>query len=292
MNDIRVLLVESEPGDAGFIREALIELEEMTHGGTWVHCRVDHVETADDAVLLLEAEPPDVVLFNPLLDDSRGLATFTALRDAAPEIPLIAVLDAAEEGLGRRMLRHGAQDFVIKSEVDCRPLARTLLNAMERHRYDRAAQRSSLADDETGFYNMEGFRTAAARDVALAHGCDKTLVLLLAEIDSLVEMDAAYGRDAVHQLVLEAANVLRAATGPTALLGRHGIGCFALLAWSDSADTIIGAIQNQIQSGFHAFAFVFGCACADPSEYTSIEQLLKTAESALYENRQAYPSYP
>ena len=33
MNDIRVLLVESETGDAGFIREALIEMEEMTHGG-------------------------------------------------------------------------------------------------------------------------------------------------------------------------------------------------------------------------------------------------------------------
>lgn len=290
MNDIRVLLVEGEPGDAGFIREALIEMEEMTHGGAWVHCRVDHVECAGEAVILLEAEPPDVVLFNPHLADSRGLATFSTFRDSAPRIPLIALLDSGEESLGRRMLRQGAQDYVIKSEVDCRPLARTLLNAIERQRFGSAAIGALLTDEETGFYNMEGFRTAAGRDLGLARECGKPLVVLLAEIDSLVEMDAAYGREAVHQLVVEAANVVRTAVGANALLARHGVGSFAALAWADGAGRLIAAIQNQVQVGFHAFAFVFGQAFADPAETVPVDQLLETAEAGLYENRQAYPS--
>ncbi|MBS1875718.1 MAG: diguanylate cyclase [Acidobacteria bacterium] len=292
MNELRVLLVESEPGDASFIREALIEVEEMTHGGAWIHCRVDHVERADEAVMVLEAGPPDVVLFNPMLPDSRGLATFTTLHDAAAEIALIALLDAGDEGLGRRMLRQGAQDYLIKNEIDCRPLARMLLNAIERQRYGRTLARSTLTDEETGFYNAEGFRTAAARDIALARQCGHPLALLLAEIDSLVEMDAAYGREAVHQLVAEAANVVRAAAGATALLARHGTGRFAVLAWADDPGSVIGAIQNQVQAGFHTFAFLFGQAFADPAESHSVESLLKTAEAALYENRQAYPSFP
>ena len=161
MNELRVLLVESEPGDASFLREALIEVEEMTHGGAWIHCRVDHVERADEAVMVLEAGPPDVVLFNPMLPDSRGLATFTTLRDAAAEIPLIALLDAGDEGLGRRMLRQGAQDYLIKNEIDCRPLARMLLNAIERRaivealeytRGDRAVAAHLLGIGRTTLY--------------------------------------------------------------------------------------------------------------------------------------------
>ncbi len=53
---------------------------------------------------------------------------------------------------------------------------------------------------------------------------------------------------------------------------------------------LIAAIQNQVQVGFHAFAFVFGQAFADPAETVPVDQLLETAEAGLYENRQAYPS--
>ncbi len=292
MNDIRVLLVESEPGDAGFIRDALVEIEEMTHGGSWVHCRVDHVERADEAVMMLEAEPPDVILFDPLLADSRGIATFSVLRDAAPDVPLIALLDSREEGLGRRIIRDGGQDFLIKSEIDCRPLARTLLNAIERQRYRRAVQSNSLADGETGFCNDEGFRSMASRDLELARECGRSLSLLIAEIDSLVEMDAVYGREAVHQMVVEAANVIRAAAGTTVLTGRQGVGRFVLLAWSDRVQDLMSAIQNQVQAGLHAFAFVFGHAFAEAADRLTIEELMETAESVLLENRQAYPSFP
>jgi diguanylate cyclase len=291
MNDIRVLLVESEPGDAAFIRDALVEMEEMTHGGTWVHCHVDHVERADEALLVLESGHPDAVLFNPLLNDSRGLATYSTFRDAAPDVPLIALLDSCEEGLGRRMLRHGAQDYLIKDEIDCRPLARTLLKAIERHRFERAASRSSLTDEETGFFNVEGFHSLGARDLEIARGCGRDAVLMLAELDSLVEMDEAYGREAVHQLVVEAANVVREASESTVLIGRLSVGRFGLLAWAESDQGLISAIQAQVQAGFHSFAFLFGSAHAEATGTAVMDELLKTAESALYENRQAYASF-
>ena len=132
----------------------------------------------------------------------------------------------------------------------------------------------------------------ASRDLQLAHECGRPLVLLLAELDSLVEMDAVYGREAVHQLIVEAANVIRAAAGPPVLTGRQGVGRFTLLAWSDSVQHLISAIQNQVQAGLHAFAFVFGHAFADTADRFTIEELVETAESVLLENRQAYPSFP
>ena len=166
MNDIRVLLVEAELNEAQFIQEALAEMEERTHGGAWVHCRVSHLERAEDAVVVLEREPPDVVLFNPSLPDARGLETFSTFRDAAFGVPLIALLEAGDEGLGRRMLREGAQDFILKSEIDCQPLARAILNGIERQRFQRATQRIAAVDLETGFYNPDGFRAICNYDYA------------------------------------------------------------------------------------------------------------------------------
>jgi PleD family two-component response regulator len=288
MNDIRVLLVDGELSDARFVEDALAEMEERTHGGAWIHCRVSHLERAGDAAILLEAERPDVVLFNPTLPDSRGLETYSTLRDAAPGVPLIALLEAGEEGLGRRMLRQGAQDFILKSEIDCQPLARAMLNAIERQRFYRATQLASAVDLETGFYHPGSFQNLANRDIQLARGCGRPLELVAAEIDSLLDVDAAYGREAAHDLIVEAANVIRGAAGETALIARTGLGCFAIATWQMSAERLIAAVQNQVQAGQHAFAFTFGSATMDEDADGTIDGLLRTAQAALDENKQAY----
>ncbi len=289
MNKLRVLLVESELNDARFIQEALAEIEETTHGGTWLHCDVTHLERADDAIVVIEAEPPDLVLFNPNLEDSCGLATFSALRDAGPNLPLIAMLDAGEEGLGRRMLRQGAQDFLLKIEIDCRPLARALLNAVERQRFCRGTQSASTIDLETGFYTRDGFRELANRDLRLATGCNRSLTLVLAELDNLWDVDAACGREATHDLVVEAANVIRDGAGDTAVLGRAALGRFGIADCQRTPEQTILSLQHRVQAGHHAFAFVFGYSRAIGGSPT-IDDLIDEAETVLYENKQAFPN--
>ncbi len=175
-------------------------------------------------------------------------------------MPLIALLDAGEEGLGRRMLRMGAQDFVLKGELDCQPLARAILNAIERQRFQRGTQLASATDVETGLYNNEGFRAIAARDVELARECGRSLTLLLAEVDNLTDVDQACGREQLHDLVAEAANVVRAGAAGTALIARVGLGRFAMLDWQNTADELISRLQQETQADHHAFAFVFGHA--------------------------------
>lgn len=289
MNDIRVLLVEPDLKDARFIQEALAEMEERTHGGTWVHCRVNHLETATDAVAVLENEPPDVVLFNPALPDARGLESFTTFRDAAFGVPLIALLEAGDEGLGRRMLREGGQDFILKGEIDCQPLARAILNSIERNRFLRATERIAAVDLETGFFNAGSFRAIGSRDLRLARESGRTAVLVAAEIDSLADVDAACGRAALHQTVVEAANVIRVVAGETVVPGRLALGKFGMLAWEDAPDRLLGAVQEQVQTAHHSFAFVFGSAVSGRDSNATIDELIQTAEQVLYENKRGCP---
>jgi PleD family two-component response regulator len=231
-----------------------------------------------------------MVLFNPELPDSRGIATFTALHDTAKNTPLVALLERTDEGLGRRMLRHGAQDFLIKEDVDCRPLARTMLNAIERQRFLRGTRIASAIDLETGFYHEDGFRSAAERDLQLATECDRSLALVLAELDNLRDVDAASGREAAHEMVVEAANVIRAGVRDTALVGRSSLGRFEMLSWQNNVDEIISNLQGQVQAGQHTFAFVFGYAAMRPGSGATLDDLIRDAQAVLDANKQSYPS--
>jgi PleD family two-component response regulator len=292
MNDIRVLFVEDELADARFIREALAEIEETTHGGAWLHCNVTHLERLDDAVLVLGAETMDVVLFNPALPDSRGMATFTALHDAAPNVPLIALVEPGDEGLGRRMLREGAQDYIVKSEIDVDPLAGAILNGIERQRFVRAALRSTAGDPESGFATAPAFDALASRDLLLARDCGRSLVLMMAEIDNFEDLDAACGRSAAHEFVMAAANVIRTVVGEYALVGRLGTNRFAILEWRRTPEELIGALQTQVGREHQPFAFVFGYTFAEPCSSTTLVELIAAAETMLCENKHAYSNLP
>lgn len=292
MNRIRVLLVEGELADARFIQEAFAEMEEATRDGAWVHCNVAHVDRAGDAVLLLSEERPDILLFNTRLPDASGMEAFYLLREACPGVPMVALLDPGDEGLGRRMLREGVQDYLIESDIDCDSLARAVMNAIERQRFVRAAMFRVDSDFETGLPGREAFEAAGARDILLAAGSGRTLWLVTAEIDNLDEMASACGRFAAHDAVLQAAIAIRNVAGEKGLAARVGAGRFALLDWDRTGDELIGAVQHQLQSDHQEFAFVFGRCCIHAGSALTIAEALKTAEEMLCENKLAYSNLP
>jgi two-component system, cell cycle response regulator len=292
MNKIRVLLVEGDTVDARFLQEAFAEIEEATRGGAWMHCQVTHVDRVEDAALICAAEPQDIVLFNVRLPGASRMEAYQALRDAGPAVPLVALIEAGDEGLGRRMLREGAQDYLIGCEIDCDSLARTVMNAIERQRFVRAAMYRVESDFETGLPGREAFLSAAARDLLLAAECGRGISLVTAEIDNLEELNAACGRFAAHDAVLQAAIAVRNAAGEKGLAARIGPGRFAILDWHRTPDEISGALQHQIQSEHQEFAFVFGNVRIEPDWRSSIEDALRSAEEMLCENKLAYFDLP
>ena len=79
------------------------------------------------------------------------------------------------------MVRDGAQDFLLKREVDCAPLARAIRNALERHRLLAAARVTSMTDQLTGLLTRPAFLTLAERDRLLAERLGRKMMVLMAE---------------------------------------------------------------------------------------------------------------
>jgi GGDEF domain-containing protein len=288
MNSIRLLLVEPDFEEATFLQQALDEIQENARHGEWISFDTIHVESLDDARAVVAAQPPDLVLLNPSLPGTTPLASVTALLSAGSAVPLVVIVGRGDETLARRLLREGAQDFLVREEIDCGPLFRAIRNAIDRQRYLNACRSGTAFDELTGFLNERGFYTAATRDLHLAAGAGQPLTLVLADIDNLTDITLAYGQEQRDLTLLDSAEVLREAGGPGALLACLGKKRFAALVWNMRPEELIGRVQTRLSLQPRPFAFLFGWAVTHPGAMESIDPLLSAAEACLCENGQSY----
>jgi signal transduction histidine kinase len=131
VKDIRTLLVvEDNPGDARLLREMFRNVEfnppEMIHVGSMA-----------DAEGYLSGHAVDVILLDLGLPDAQGLQAVRRAHAAAPAASLVVLTGLDDETLAARTLQEGAQDYLIKGQVELRSLLRTLRYAIERKRLER-----------------------------------------------------------------------------------------------------------------------------------------------------------
>ncbi len=126
-----VLLIEDNRGDARLLREMLNEQ-------TSDHIELTHVETLADAERLLAQKAVDVVLLDPGLPDAHGLGAIRRTRAFAPQVPLVVLTGLNDESLAVRALQEGAQDYLIKGQIESRGLRQALRYAVERKAMEEA----------------------------------------------------------------------------------------------------------------------------------------------------------
>jgi PAS domain S-box-containing protein len=127
----RLLLVEDEPGFARFLREMFKE-----QGSS--ETVLTHVESMHDAEARLAGQAFDIILLDPGLPDSDGIKSVQRARAAAPRVPLVVLTERNDESLALRALQEGAQDYLIKGQIDSRGLLRFLRYAIERRAMEDA----------------------------------------------------------------------------------------------------------------------------------------------------------
>src|SRR6266550_2416918 len=143
---IRVLLIEDNPADVDLIKEALDEAElSVTIDAPQV--ALEHVPRLADGLVRLRASAVDIVLLDLSLPDSQGFETFVRLEQAAPGIPTIVLSGLADEVLAVRAVREGAQDYLVKGQVDGVNLTRSIRYAIERKHAEE--ERARLARERS-----------------------------------------------------------------------------------------------------------------------------------------------
>jgi len=137
---LRILVVEDDEGDAVLVREHLQD-GGLPHETVWVR-------TVDEALLHLDA---DCVLLDLGLPDAMGLSALQrVLAAGAPPVVVLTGLTGTDAGV--EAVAAGAQDFLVKGDVDAQLLARAVRYAVQRRRLEdtgRALYRSLVRAAET-----------------------------------------------------------------------------------------------------------------------------------------------
>ncbi|MBZ2166835.1 response regulator [Methanobacterium spitsbergense] len=120
---IKILLIEDNPGDTKSIIEMLKEADDNRY-------EVVHTTRLDDGIKIIVRDDFDLILLDLGLPDSEGMDTFNIMKYNAPDIPIIVLTGLKEDIFAVSTVGRGAQDYLVKDEIDSKLLATSIDNAM------------------------------------------------------------------------------------------------------------------------------------------------------------------
>lgn len=132
--DIHVLLVED---NASLVRM----MGDMLAQSTGAVISLESSSSVGEAKARLGTGGIELILLDLSLPDSQGLDTFVEVYNHAPEVPIVVLTALEDETTALTALRDGAQDYLLKNEINSRALIRAIRYAIERKRGEEARSR-------------------------------------------------------------------------------------------------------------------------------------------------------
>lgn len=129
-DELKVLLLEDNPGDAFLIKFYLSESSAPVFN-------VMHAETVKAALDMLAENKFDIIISDMNLPDSFGVDTIKSLLSKYPGNLLIVLTGLTDEEVGLETVRYGAQDFLVKGKFDGKVLISSVMFAFERFKLNK-----------------------------------------------------------------------------------------------------------------------------------------------------------
>jgi len=144
-----ILLVEDNPGDALLLKEAL---RDFNHTPPFELIHVDRLALGIERV---KQERFAALLLDLSLPDAKGVETVVRMQQNAATLPIVVLTGLDDDSVAVEAVRAGAQDYLVKGQIDGRLLVRALSYAIERQRLQEARR-------------LDLERIAALKDVNIA----------------------------------------------------------------------------------------------------------------------------
>jgi PAS domain S-box-containing protein len=135
---IKILLIEDNEVDAWMILKYLLDVSRKEDGVSGAIFDLVWKNSLSSGLQFLTQEDVDAVLLDLNLSDSLGLETFSQIHETKAKIPILILTGLCDKELATRAVREGAQDYLIKGELDGRLLDRSIRYSIERNRAQEA----------------------------------------------------------------------------------------------------------------------------------------------------------
>lgn len=134
---LKILLVEDDSFCAAVFEQMMREMVNILAFPTIMSTLAESLERLNDEYF-------DLIIIDLGLPDSEGLDTLFKVKEVSPGIPIIILSGTDNREVILQAMRVGAQDYLIKGQVDIRDLERSVLYAIERKKAEEILRESEI----------------------------------------------------------------------------------------------------------------------------------------------------
>ena len=249
--------------------------------------------SGESAIELATAKRPDLVLMDIRLKGSiDGVRAAREISDRLG-IPVVYLTAHADERTLRRAKATQPFGYVLKP-FDERDLHVAIEIALDRSQKHETLQRLATVDDLAGVYNRRGFLSLANQHLKLARRTRTGFWLILLDIDRLKQINDTFGHHEGDRAIVTTAEILEKTFRDSDIIARLGGDEFSVLtiqAADDGVQSMIARLQenldhyNAASRASYELALSVGLARFDPARPVPLEELMASADEALYEDK-------
>jgi two-component system, cell cycle response regulator len=282
---IQILLIEADPMDAR-------RLAQMLRSGRAVKFRLRRAHKACQAKRHLQNGNADVALVDLTLPDAQGLDLLVEVQRTAPSVPFIALSGAADDSLAAQALQLGAQDFLVKSELNPARLVRALSFAIARQQAQLRLHSLSLLDELTGLHNRRGFISLAEQQLKLSSRQGVRSTLIFIDVDNLKYINDKFGHREGDYALQQIAGLLRECFRESDIIGRLGGDEFCALL-SDPGQTgdvlvrqrLLQLLRKSNENSTRFYKLSVSLGIVDIAGPHELDQQISRADALMYEHK-------
>jgi diguanylate cyclase (GGDEF)-like protein len=293
---LRALIVEDSQKDAELL------VEELRRGGFEIN--FDRVESAARMIAALNKQTWDIIFSDHTMPNFRGTDALARVRERDQDTPFIFVSGTMGEDAAVEAMRSGAQDYIIKGNLQ------RLVPAVERQLHEAAMRRDRKRADETVQYlayhdvltdlpNRTLFCDRLRQALLISHRESKPLALLLMDLNRFKEVNDTFGHQYGDLLLRQIGPRLRRCMRESDTVARIGGDEFAILLQNTDAEGAVLTARKVLKGLEIPFALKdaiievgasIGIAFY-PDHGEEGDVLFQRADMAMYATKQAGGGY-
>ncbi|MDP2708214.1 MAG: diguanylate cyclase, partial [Burkholderiales bacterium] len=281
---MRVLLIEDNEDAVHLIRDALMEA---------TAARFDLARAKSLAIGLqhLSEGGIDVVLLDLSLPDSQGLETIHLVHAHRPEIPIVVLTGIEDDTLAVEAVQAGAQDYLVKGQINGNLLVRAIRYAIERKRAQEQIRDMAYHDELTKLPNRRLFLDRLELALTQARRKRQLLAVMLMDLDGFKVVNDSLGHAKGDLLLQQVGDRLKACVRSGDTVARLGGDEFTILLPELAQADDAARTAHKILDAFTRLFVVEGQELAVgtsvgislyPADGADAATLLKNADSAMY----------
>jgi diguanylate cyclase (GGDEF)-like protein len=284
---VRALIVTGDRRTAALIGEMLQASWSnglvVAHAGQLTDATHELLEHAASCVLLDLSEHED------------RIAAVEQIRTAAPDVPIVVLAEHADEDEAVTVVKAGAQDYLIRSELSPALLRRAVMYAIERKRLEAQLAHRALHDPLTGLPNRALFLDRLGVALDRSRRNNASIAVLFLDVDNFKQINDSLGHAAGDRLLSGLADRLQSMLRPMDTVARFGGDEFTFLFEELTSEREVILIAERIG---RAVRLPIHLEQADTTVTVSIgisivtdptipaETVIREADSAMYRAKQ------